>query len=158
MKTMKLARPLSLLPMMALAHCAPLTFSNEPAIDYSAYRSVRVDVIATNGHSEYASQYLADQLARTSGFTRVTRDPLAATDLLLEVDLAVSESIDVDVDAEGATEIDIEYEGSALYHAIATDGTLVDSGSREDTSELELEAVEDLLDEIEYHYMAPYRY
>jgi hypothetical protein len=156
MKTMN--RPLSLLPLLALAHCAPLTFSNEPAIDYGSYRSVRVDVVATNGHSEYASQYLAQQLARTSGFDRVTRDPRVATELLLQVDLSVSESIEIDVDDEGDVDIDTEYEGSASYHAIARDGTLVDSGSREDTSELELEAVEDLLDEIEYHYMAPYRY
>jgi hypothetical protein len=157
MKTLELARPLSLLPLLALAHCAPLTFSNEPAIDFRRYRSVRVDVVA-DGHSEYASQYLVDQLAHTSGFALVTRDPRVATDLLLEVDLAVSENIDVGIDAEGEPDIDVEYEGSASYHAIAADGRLVDSGSREDTSEFELEAIEDLLDEIEYHYMAPYRY
>jgi hypothetical protein len=156
MKTMD--RPLSLLPLLALAHCAPLTFSNEPAIDYGSYRSVAVDVIATNGHSEYASQYLVDQLARTSGFALVTPDSRVRTDLRLEVDLAVSQNIEVDIDAEGDVEIATEYQGSAVFYAIASDGTLVDSGSREDTSEYELEAVEDLLDEIEYHYMAPYRY
>jgi hypothetical protein len=158
MKTPKLPRALSLLPFLALAHCAPMTFSNEAAIDFGAYRSVRVDVVATNGHSEYATQYLVDRLARSSGFELVTLDPAVETALLLEVDLAVSENLDIGVDADGDAEIDIQYEGSALYHVTARDGTLVDSGSEEDTSEFELEAVEDLLDEIEYRYLAPYRY
>jgi len=76
-----------------------------------------------------------------------------ATDLVLEVELAVSE--DIDIDGEG--DAHIEYEGSARYRALTLDGTRVDAGEKEDTSESELEAVEDLLDEIEYHYLAPYR-
>jgi hypothetical protein len=151
MQTLKLAL---LLPLLTLANCAPLTFSNEPAIDFGVYRSVRVEVTAPDDYAGYAETYLVDQLGQSSGFTRVTLDPTALTDLVLRVDVAVSE--DVDIDSEG--DLDIEYKGSALYHATAPDGSLVDSGEKEDTSEFELEVVEDLLDEVEYHYIAPYRY
>lgn len=152
MKTTELA--LSALSLLALARCAPLTFSNEPAIDFDTYRSVRVEVTASDDYAGYAETYLVDQLARSSGFTSVTLDPTVATDLVLRVDLAVSESLDVD----GEGDLDLEYQGAALYHAATPDGGLVDSGETEDTSDIELEVVEDLLDEIEYHYIEPYRY
>jgi len=152
MKTLKLA--LLGLPLLTLAHCAPLSFSNEPALDFAAYRSVRVEVTAPDDYAGYAETYLVDQLGRSSGFTQVTLDPTAQTYLVLRVDLGVSEDIDIDSESD----LDIDYVGSALYHAMAPDGFLVDSGELEDTSEFELEVVEDLLDEIEYHYIAPYRY
>jgi hypothetical protein len=142
------------LPLLTLAHCAPLSFSSEPALDFAAYRSVRVEVTAPGDYAGYAETYLVDQLGQSSGFTQVTRDRSALTDLVLRVDLAVSE--DIEIDSEG--ELDIDDVGSALYHATAPDGFLVDSGELEDTSEFELEVVEDLLDELEYHYIAPYRY
>lgn len=152
MKTLK--RSLWALPLLSLAHCAPLTFSNEAAIDFDTYRSVRVEVSAPGDYAGYCETYLVDQLRSSSGFTSVTLDPSVPTDLVLRVDLAVSE--DIDIDGEG--NLDVDYTGAALYHATAPDGSLVDSGEKEDTSELELEVIEDLLDEIEYHYIAPYRY
>ena len=62
----------------------------------------------------------------------------------------------INVDDEG--DVDIEYAGYARFSARTPAGAAIDSGEEEDTSESELEAVEDVLDQIEYHYFEPYRY
>lgn len=136
---------------LALA-CAPLTFSNDAPIDFDVYRSVRVEMLPSTQHAAYAAQYLAERLAQSSGFERVTLDDGA--DLILEVDLSVR--LEIDTDSEG--NLETEYVGIATYVASTPSGRVIDWGSEEDASATELEVIEDLLDEIEYHYFAPYRY
>lgn len=125
-----------------LSSCAPLTFSHEAAIDFDRFRAVRVSATGPMGNP---SEYLAAELRSVSGFTTVTTSPTEPVDLVLEVS----------VTAEGNS--DGSYDSVATYVAKTPAGAVVDEGEEYDTSDTELEAVEDALDEVAAHYQRPYR-
>lgn len=150
---MRALGPLCLVVLAALG-CVPLTFSKQPAVDFDRYRSVTVHVTDESPHAIYAEQYLTARLRESSGFELVTADPAALADLTLEIELGVT--VEVETDEEG--DVSYEYAGSASYVATTREGRTVDFGSEEDRSESELEVIEDVLDQIEYHYLAPYEY
>jgi hypothetical protein len=123
------------------AGCAPLTFSEPAAIDFSRFRSVRVE--------GDMADYLAAELTKSSGFERTTTDPRLAVDLVLRVGVAVAENRDSDGN--------VDYTARADYRSETPAGVRVDSGSEDDTSDTPWEASEDALDEVALHYIRPYR-
>jgi hypothetical protein len=132
------------------AACVPMTLSNEAEIDFEAHRSVRVNVEAP---LQDASTYLAGELRKSSGFQLVTTETSGAVDLLLTVTVQVD--VDVTTDSNGDTDIDYRATGSF----VATDprGYVIVTGMEIDNSETPREAVEDVLDEVALHFLAPYR-
>ena len=148
---------LAVLSGFVVSACVPMTFSKEEAIDFERYRSVRVEVI-TFGEAAFwgateAAHYLAGELSHGSGFERVTTDANQTTDLVLEVRLSLT--IDVSVDDEGDEHT--EYDGEASFTSFDGTGARVDGGFVSDSSTTELETLEDTLDEVALHYLAPYR-
>ena len=151
-----------------LGGCAPLTFSNSSAVDFERYSSVYVTVSAPDIGGEYAGEYLASQLRQSSGFSLVTTDPEVVVELELHIDVRVTPppgSADVvivissdegSVDISGESET-ADYEATAAYVATSSDGAVIDFGVQEDTSHSTLEAVHDVLDQVDLHYMRPYR-
>jgi hypothetical protein len=129
--------------------CAPLTFSESPSLDFETYRSVRVEVQPSFTDAAYATSYLADELARSSGFERVTTSPSEQVDLVLRVQVAVTS----DIDSDG----ELRYEGEAEYVASTPRGVVVLRGSEDDTSASPGEVVEDALDEVALSFIHPYR-
>jgi hypothetical protein len=129
--------------------CAPLTFSEPPAVDFERYPSVRVEVVPSFTDPTYATQYLADELARSSGFAYVTTSPAQLVELVLQVQVAVSS----DLDSDG----ELHYEAEAEYVASTPRGVLVAEGSEDDTSASPTEAVEDALDQVALRFIHPYR-
>lgn len=130
------------------AGCAPLTFSNDAAIDYERYRSVRVEV-----NSDYGTEYLAGELRRASGFRAVTTDPAQRVDLILSVRVSVRRSVRIDADGD----LDHRYESSAVFRAFTPQGYEVDAGEVSESSAFSSEALEDALDQVAHHYLKPYR-
>jgi hypothetical protein len=137
------------LALGSVSACAPLTFSEPAALDFASYRSVRVEVVPSFTDPSYATQYLADELARSSGFERVTTDPAERVDLVLRVQVAVTSEVDGDGE--------IQYEGEAEYVATTPRGVVVAEGSEDDTSASPAEVVEDALDEVALRFIHPYR-
>lgn len=152
-----------------LGGCTPLTFSNSSTIDFEEYSSVYVTVSAPDVGDEYAREYLVSHLRESSGFSLVTTDPEVEVDLMLHIDVRVTPPPDapdvvinitsgdetsVDVSGEGET---ADYDGTAAYVATSADGDVIDLGVQEDTSYSTLEAVHDVLDQVDLHYMKPYR-
>lgn len=129
--------------------CAPLTFSESPVLDFESYRSVRVEVVPSFTDPGYATQYLADELAGSSGFEQVTTHPSERVDLVLEVQVAVTSELDSDGE--------LSYEAEAEYVATTPRGVLVVRGSEDDTSASPTEVVEDVLDEVALRFIRPYR-
>jgi hypothetical protein len=152
-----------------LGGCAPLTFSNSSAVDFEEYSSVYLTVSAPDVGGEYAREYLASQLRQSSGFSLVTTDPEVVVDLELHVDVRITpppgspdvlilitsgEESGVDISGESET---ADYDATATYVATSADGAVIDFGVQEDTSYSTLEAVHDVLDQVDLHYMRPYR-
>jgi len=152
--------------MVWVASCAPLTFSNPGGLDFERYQSVYVSVDAPDLGGEYAEQYLASQLRENSGFARVTTDPAVPVDLTLEIFVRVTAPPDTstliiafgdgDIHADSDDEDD-DYDATAAYTATTEDGAVVDFGVQEDSSFSALEAVQDVLDEVDLRYLKPYR-
>lgn len=140
------------LAALTASGCAPLTFSNDGSVDFDRYRSVLVTEVHTDANLDGAA-YLARELATYSGFEQVTTDPRERVDLVLRVDVRVRR-IDT-VHSDGF--VDVSYESHGTFRALSAGQQEVDSGEVEDTSESEVEAVEDALDAIAHHYLAPYR-
>ena len=138
--------------------CVPMTFSREPAVDFSLYRKVGIDVrlgaLSTYFGEERASSYLASELRRDSGFEEVTVD-LAEPDIDLFLNVSVSLIERIVEDEYGF--LDVEYEAVAQYAAVNPDGQLVDSGTRADVSRFPDAAIEYVLDEVALRYFKPYR-
>lgn len=132
--------------------CAPLTFSNDGAVDFERYRSVRVEPVAA-ADSQYATEYLARELVHLSGFSRVTTSAREPVDLVLRVEVTVTEVISFDEHGH----VDRSYLGKAVFRARTPEGLSVDSGVVEDQSEWPTEVVEDVLDLVAHRYLAPYR-
>jgi len=132
------------------AGCAPLTFSEEGAIDFGRYSSVEVAVESNATTDGRATQYLVGELRASSGFARVDAAPSPSADLLLNVTVFVGAGDD---DGDG----DATYASVATFDAWEAQGRLVDSGSESDESSGPLEAAEDVLDEVVLHFIAPYR-
>lgn len=165
-RALALASTVQCAALLALS-CAPLTFSEPGAIDFERYRSVRVSVEAPDLGGGYAAQYLASRLAESSGFVEVTTNGAIDVDLLLMVDVRViappDDSPDV-VITFGSDAVHVEgedgdpkYAATAAYIGQTPDGTVVDFGVEEDSSDTVLEAVQDVLDQVELHYIEPYR-
>jgi hypothetical protein len=131
--------------------CAPLTYSEEGAVDFEAYASVRVAVTSTSTGSD-AAQYLANELRESSGFETVTLDPAAPVDAVLGVTLEVVFSPTVD---EQGQSVD-QYSATADY-ALTAGTSRVDSGEATATASTDVDAVESALDGVATRYIAPYR-
>jgi hypothetical protein len=135
--------------------CAPLTFSNEGAIDFSRYRTAFVE--------GDGADYLAGELSEISGFSWVTTDPSVNVDLVIRVAVFLEEhqtcecEPESDCDDTCTCDCEYDYEATASFVAKAPNGALVDSGTENDTSETPLEALEDVLDEVALHYARAYR-
>jgi hypothetical protein len=131
--------------------CAPLTFSEPGALDFDRYRVARV---AGDG-----ADYLARELAETSGFEAVTTDRSAQVDLVIDVAAYTEEktTCTCDCDCGGDCACESDYAATASFVASTPAGVVVDRGSVNDASESELEAVQDVLDEVALHFIRPYR-
>lgn len=146
--------PLKALAFAALlltCSCAPLTYSDEGAIDFQTYSRVRVSVTTTSTGSD-AADYLVRELNDSSGFATVTLDPAVPVDAVLAVTLAVSFSPTTD---DQGHSID-QYAATADY-ALTAGGSSVDSGSTTATDSTDIDAAESALDGVVAHYVAPYR-
>jgi hypothetical protein len=130
--------------------CAPLTFSEEGAIDFERYSRAEVAVESNATTDGRATQYLVGELRAFSGFAQVDAAPSPSADLLLNVTVFVGAGDD---DDDG----DATYASVATFEAWDAQGRLVDSGSESDESSGPLEAAEDVLDEVTLHFIAPYR-
>jgi hypothetical protein len=145
--------PLRLLLIGALllaGSCAPLTYSEQGAVDFETYRSVRVSVTSTSFTG--GSEYLAHELEELSGFETVTLDPAVPVDAVLGVSLSVIFA--PTVDAEGNS-VD-QYEATTDY-ALTAGTTRVDSGHTTGAASNANDAAESALDGVTMHYVAPYR-
>jgi len=131
--------------------CAPLTYSDDGAVDYQTYSRVRVTVAASNTGSD-AANYLVSELQATSGFATVTLDPAVPVDAVLTVTLTVVYS--PTTDAQGHTAD--RYDGTADY-TLTAGSSRVDSGSDTGTGSNDIDAAESALDGVIEHYVAPYR-
>ena len=135
--------------------CAPMTFSNDGAIDFSKYRSAFVE--------GDGAEYLAGELSEISGFEWVTTDPTVKVDLDIRVSVFLEEhrtcecEPESDCDDTCSCTCESDHEATAAYIAQTPAGALVDSGAENDTSETPLEALEDVLDEVALHYIRAYR-
>ena len=139
--------------LLAAVGCTPLTFSNQPAIDFDRYHSVYVSVSLPGGYSGYDSDYLASEMSRDSGFALVTTSPAVTTDLRVEVDAMVNEK--QTCDSDGAC--DTEYLGTGRFRAIDRQGRTILLGTEEDTSRTPAEALSDVLDQVDLRFFRPYR-
>jgi hypothetical protein len=131
--------------------CAPLTYSEEGAVDFQTYASVRVTVTSTSGSSD-AATYLASELATASGFATVTLDPAAPVDAVLGVTLDVVYSPTVDDEGQSVD----QYSATAAY-VLTASAARVDSGEASASASTDLDAAEAALDGVVMHYVAPYR-
>lgn len=132
------------------AGCAPLTFSEEGAIDFERYSRVEVAVESNATTDGWATRYLVDELRASSGFVQVDAVPSPSADLFLGVTVFVGAGDD---DDDG----DASYASVATFEAWDAQGRLVDSGSESDESSGPIEAAEDVLDEVVLHFIAPFR-
>jgi hypothetical protein len=132
------------------AGCAPLTFSEEGALDFERYSRVEVAVESNATTDGRATQYFVGELRASSGFAQVETAPSPSADLLLNVTVFVGAGYD---DEDG----DATYASVATFEAWDAQGRLVDSGSESDDSSGPIEAAEDVLDEVALHFIAPYR-
>jgi len=137
--------------LIGACSCAPLTYSEEGAVDFGTYASVRVTVASTGTGSD-AANYLASELAKSSGFATVTLDPAAPVDAVLGVTLEVVFSPTVD---DQGQDVD-QYDATADYTLTASTSP-VDSGVATATATTDLAAAESALDGVVTHYVAPYR-
>ena len=144
-------RRLALLLLMFACSCAPLTYSEEGAVDFSTYSSVRVTVTSTSTGSD-ATSYLASELEKSSGFESVTLDPAAPVDAVLSVALEVVFS--PTSDDQGQT-VD-QYSATADY-TLAASASPVDSGVASATAATDIDASQSALYGVVTHYVAPYR-
>jgi hypothetical protein len=146
------ARRLLLALATSACACAPLTYSNDGAVDFDEYRSVRVSVTSSLD-SVRATEYFAVELRGESGFSHVTVDPNEAVDAVLEVTVSTTlETIMTDDE-----EVDSHYASEANYRLSSPTDANVDSGTETNQSEFEEEAIEDVLDLVAAHYIRPYR-
>jgi hypothetical protein len=67
------------------AGCAPLTFSEEGAIDFERYSRVEVAVESNATTDGWATRYLVEELRASSGFAQVDAVPSPSADLFLDV-------------------------------------------------------------------------
>jgi hypothetical protein len=149
---MSRVRRLLLAAGLGAGACAPLTYADAGAVDFAALRSVRVHVTSPID-SVAATLYFADELREVSGFARVSVDSTVAVDAVLEV--YVSTLPEAETRDDGS--IDSYYSSQATYRLSTPADPRVDSGTTDDRSEYEWEAVEDALDQIAAHYIRPYR-
>ena len=140
---------MSMLMTCAASGCAPLTFSEEGAIDFERYSRVAVAVESNATTDAWATQYLVDELREFSGFAEVAGGPSPSADLFLDVTVFVGTG----VDDEG----DPTFPAVATFEARDVQGRLVDSGSESDDSASPVEAAQDVLDEVALRFIAPYR-
>ena len=128
------------LACLAGSSCVPLTISREPAIDFDTYRTVGVNVDAVG-----YSSYLADELNEKSGFARATTNSSDGVDAILTVRVVVEFNNDSD-----------DFTATGSFELTTPSGGRIDGGVEDSTSSLDFEAIEDVLDEISNHYLAPY--
>lgn len=139
------------LALLALAlvgsACAPLTFSGSSDVDFETYRSVYVEV-RSGTHEPRATEYLARELARSSGFKVVTTDASVATDVKLVVDLSLTTS----TESDGS----IDYDAHASFQ-LASRAAVLEQGTESNSGDYPDEAIDDVLDDVSLHYIARYR-
>lgn len=127
--------------------CVPVTLSHEGAVDFDRYAAVFVQVSLVGELGARYGDYLVDELRDGSGFTNVSRTTSASVDAVLDVTVRVDESFDGE---------ESDFEATASYVLQKPDGGVVDSGSVSSSSGSFAEAVEDALDLVANHYLAPY--
>jgi hypothetical protein len=147
--------------LLALAGCAPLTFSNEPSVDFAAYPSVSVELGGPDG-SRRQSEYLESELREHSGFQRVTSARADASTssahLLVELALDLMDDGVFVLLSDDDQEPDISYSASVSYRLFARDGELLDSGVEDvEDEDSSFSAAESALDRVVLHYLRPYR-
>lgn len=134
--------------------CAPLTFSDDGAIDFQEYSSVRVELETREFDNKIVYEsYLVGEMRRVSGFDTVTADPGRASDVVLSVVMTVTTERSTDDDGEP----DYSYTAEAHFVSFSSEGEELDRDVVSDTSYSFNEAVEDALDEIATHFIRPYR-
>ena len=134
-----------------------MTFSKEAAIDFDEYQTARVEMTlfgeaAFWGEAE-AVHYLVQELQQTSGFRWVTDSANESTDLVLQVNLLLRSEVTTDEDGNE----DTQFDGDANFTAVDRSGDRIDGGSVSDSSLTARETMEDTLDEVAHHYLAPFR-
>ena len=72
---------------LVLNGCVPLTLSREAAIDFEAYKTIRVEV-----NIESFEQYIVGELSDVSGFQNVTSNPNQDVDAVLYIDILDTDS------------------------------------------------------------------
>jgi len=149
---MSRVRRLLLAAGMSACACAPLTYSQDGAVDFGKYRSVRVSV-ASSVDPVGATYYLADELRAVSGFEHVTVDSTKPVDAVLEVWVSTLPEMEMNDDDT----LDSFYSSEASYRLSASGDPSLDTGNTTDQSEYEWEAIEDVLDQVALHYIRPYR-
>jgi hypothetical protein len=137
---------------MNVCACAPLTYSDGGAVDFEKDASVRASV-ASSLDSLGATHYFAEELRAESGFTYVTVDPTEVVDAVLDVYVSVTPQTVTNDDGS----VEIDYSSEASYRLSAPGDSNIDSGTTNDRSESEWEAIEDALDQVAAHYVRPYR-
>lgn len=149
-------RVLLLAMLVSLGGCVPMTFSRDPAVDFETYRHAAVQVSMHGSAAAYddasATVYLVSELQAGSGFETVSLGASDAADLVLHVDVTLTQTVSADED-----EIEYEYASQTEFTAVDRAGNLIDSGETFDSNEFATEAVQDALDEVALHYLAPYR-
>ena len=147
---------LSLMALVSLWGCVPMTFSREAPIDFEAYPHAAVQVsmhgLAASYDDASATVYLVVELQSGSGFQTVSPGVTDAADLMLNVDVTVTHLVSSD-----GNQIEYEFASDARFTAVDRAGNLVDSGETFDSNEFVTEAVQDALDEVALHYLKPYR-
>lgn len=150
------------LTMLCLAICAlataclPLTFSHEGSIDFTRYRVVYIQPVATSGspldtgYSTGLQRYLADELRVNSGFARITTNPADEYDTVLSVEMYIDRDYDYDSRDE-------QWDVEASWILRTPTGERVDGGQVSEEASTEDEAAEEAMDAIAYRYLAPYR-
>ena len=139
-----------------LSACAPLTFSHEGRIDFNRIRSVYVVPVELSGDADLpdpadmgAQRYAAEALTYTSGFTMVTRDKNAETDVVLVIRLSLDEVFFDGVDS---------YEGRADFELRRPNGELVIADTVYDDADDVRTLKESLLDDVAHFFLRPYRF
>jgi hypothetical protein len=161
--SLRLLTQIAVLAALPCSACAPLTFSNEPSIDFDRLTSVVVEVGGPDG-SQRQSEYLESELREHSGFRRVfgaEAQPLPGDGgaALLLVELTMDSDTDIDLFSDDDDiDVEVSYSASAHYRLFMPDGTLLDSGIESaDDEPSSFDAAEQALDLVVLHYLRPYR-
>ncbi len=136
-----------LLCLLTVTGCVPLTLSRGGAVDFETYQTVRVQVTLVGSTGAGYADYLIAEMRDGSGFSSVTKSTSTEVDAVLQVRVTLETEFG---------EEDDDYDATASYELLTPSGRVIDSGTVDARSESAAEAVEDALDLVANHYLAPY--